>query len=133
MAELLILAREPWNNNLDALKMSVDERERFYARTRKGDIIAIRPDGWKWGREECLPRFIIFKVPGVDVKDFEAYTRPVCENKILGDGSIVKIVTESSASRVSIGAVDGCSLLSGGVQTLTKDSALAALTPTTGK
>jgi hypothetical protein len=47
MAELLIKARDPWQITDNG--------------TRKGDIIVVRPDGWEWGKEECLPRFIVVK------------------------------------------------------------------------
>lgn len=33
----------------------------------KGDIVVVRPDGWQWGRNECLPDFIVVKVPGLAV------------------------------------------------------------------
>jgi hypothetical protein len=52
VAELLIKAQEPWNN---------DDPKAPTTRTRKGDVIVVRPDGWEWGKEECLPRFIVVK------------------------------------------------------------------------
>lgn len=72
-AEFLIKAQEPWNNS-DANAPS--------ERSRLGDVIVIRPDGWVWGREECLPRFIVVKVTNLsydDAKHFE-------ESLIVPDG-----------------------------------------------
>jgi hypothetical protein len=31
-----------------------------------GDFVVIMPDGWSWGSGECLPDFVIVKVPGLD-------------------------------------------------------------------
>lgn len=63
MAELLIKALEPWNNDHDPIKMSEDDLKKFKRRLRKGDIIVVRPDGWPWGKEECLPNFVVVKTP----------------------------------------------------------------------
>jgi hypothetical protein len=62
MAEMLVLAKEPWNNDIDTSKMDAEELTSFSARFRKGDIIVVRPDGWKWGKEECLPNFVVIKI-----------------------------------------------------------------------
>jgi uncharacterized protein YlzI (FlbEa/FlbD family) len=60
MAELLIKAKEPWQITDSG--------------SRKGDIILVRPDGWKWGKCECLPDFIVVTVEGKanDLKDYES-------------------------------------------------------------
>lgn len=64
--ELLIKAKEPWNNNADTSGMTEDELKDFNSRSRLGDIIVVRPDGWTWGNAECLPDFIVVKIPGVN-------------------------------------------------------------------
>jgi hypothetical protein len=64
-AELLVKAVDAWGN---------DE-----TRSRKGDIIVVRPDGWKWGREECPPRFVVVKLKGVDIKDVKHYEQPLMD------------------------------------------------------
>jgi len=87
MAELLVKAQEPWNNDIDTSKMRKNELTQFNARSRKGDIIVIRPDGWKWGREECLPRFIVVKAPGLDIKDAVKFESAVYEESIDEDGN----------------------------------------------
>jgi hypothetical protein len=63
MAELLILAFD--TNNKDA---ALD----VFA-YKKGHVISVQPDGHKWGKEECLPKFYIVKLPKVDVKDVQKY------------------------------------------------------------
>lgn len=73
MAELLVKAAEPWNNDSPTAPPE---------RSRLGDIIVVRPDGWVWGNEENLPRFIIVKLPGVAVEDVKHYE----ESLIVDDG-----------------------------------------------
>ena len=64
MAELLIRAKGHYLDNSDTSKMSKEELITWNSRSQKGDIIVVRPDGWEWGRCECLPDFIVVKVKG---------------------------------------------------------------------
>lgn len=57
MAELLIKAQD--NTHADPVK---NERGCY----KRGDIVDVRPDGFAWGKEECLPRFVVVKIPGLD-------------------------------------------------------------------
>lgn len=34
---------------------------------KRGDIVVVKPDGWEWGAEERLPRFVQVKVSGLSV------------------------------------------------------------------
>ncbi len=51
---------------------------------QRGDITAIKPDGWPWGKQEhpmtqdrwAVPRFFIIKIPGVTVAQAQKYTKP---------------------------------------------------------
>jgi hypothetical protein len=80
MAELLIKAREPWNNDISTLKMTEDEKRSFDSRTRKGDIIVVRPDGWQWGKLECLPDYVVVKTKD-SYDDAKKYEEPLTEEK----------------------------------------------------
>lgn len=41
---------------------------------KAGDVICIKPDGWKWGSSETgCPDWAIVKVPGASVDDLSAY------------------------------------------------------------
>lgn len=74
MAELLVKAKKHWMDDLtfaDLKELEPDQVNDYHARTQIGDVIVIKPDGWKWGKEECLPNFLIVKMPGVDVKEVE--------------------------------------------------------------
>lgn len=43
---------------------------------KKGMVIDIRPDGFRWGSSEGPPNAIILKLPKVDVKDVAKYLEP---------------------------------------------------------
>ena len=44
---------------------------------KKGDIVIVRDDGWKWGKKECLPLYIVVKLPGVKEEDAKKYEEPL--------------------------------------------------------
>jgi len=78
MAELLIRASGHWldsktQGEVDAMPQG--ERDSYNARTQVGDIIIVKPDGWEWGKEECLPTFLVIKLPQVDVATVEHFTQ----------------------------------------------------------
>lgn len=75
-AELLVRAKPHWMDNFlqaDIDKMSIRERQSYEARSQEGDIIVVRPDGWVWGKEECLPNFVIIKIPDLKIEDAMKY------------------------------------------------------------
>jgi len=76
MAKLLIRAQAHYLDKLtqeEVDKMTKEERQSYDARSQIGDIIVVRPDGWVWGKEECLPNFVVVKIPdkAEDVKYLE--------------------------------------------------------------
>jgi hypothetical protein len=73
MAQFLIKALEPWNNDSPT---APEERSRL------GDIIVVRPDGHVWGNEECLPRFIVVKITNMTYDD----AKHLEESLLLDDG-----------------------------------------------
>ena len=82
MAELLVRASGHWldsktQGEVDAMPQG--ERDSYNARTQVGDIIIVKPDGWEWGKEECLPTFLVVKLPQVDVATVEHFTNPLNE------------------------------------------------------
>lgn len=45
--------------------------------TKRGDVIAIQPDGWVWGTEELRnPEWRIIKIPGVPVVQAASFLGP---------------------------------------------------------
>lgn len=76
MAELLVRAKPHWMDDLkpgEVNKLSPQDLQSYNARTQIGDIIVVRPDGWEWGREECLPNFIVVKLPTISIDTVKKY------------------------------------------------------------
>jgi hypothetical protein len=66
MSELLIRAKAHYLDSLtqaEVDKMSKEQRQSYEARSQVGDIIVVRPDGHKWGKCECLPEYLVVKIP----------------------------------------------------------------------
>lgn len=72
-AELLVRAKGHWLDGADTSKMTEQELASYNARSQKGDIIVVRPDGWEWGSSECPPNFVVVKLKGVAVEDVKKY------------------------------------------------------------
>jgi len=67
MCEILVLALDKVSDDpyLDAKQY------------KRGDVVAIRPDGWLWGKQELVnPLFRIIKVPRVTVSQASAFLGP---------------------------------------------------------
>lgn len=72
MAEFLIQAKQNWMDSLspgDVNKLSPVQRQAYDARSQKGDIVIVKPDGWQWGNEERLPNYIVVKVPSISIEE----------------------------------------------------------------
>lgn len=85
MAELLVKAKSHWMDSLNQTeinKMDKEKRQHYTARSQIGDIIVVRPDGWKWGREECLPNYVVVKVPGLSTDIAKKYEESLTEEYI---------------------------------------------------
>jgi len=96
-AELLVKAKPHWMDSLkqdEIDKMSDMQKEHYNARSQVGDIIVVRPDGWKWGKEECLPNFIVVKVPGMTIEEAKKYEEQLTE-MVDKDGKVVTKPTEA--------------------------------------
>jgi len=94
MAELLVRAQKHWMDDLkqeDVDKMTAIEKEHYEARCQIGDVVAVRPDGWKWGKLECPPEFVIVKIPDMKVEDAEHFNKQLNE-----------VVTESGKERLKM-------------------------------
>lgn len=64
MAEFLIKA-------IDALHEDPDkDKAGCY---KRGDVVAVEPDGWQWGKLEGPPKFVIVKIPDMTVEEAEQY------------------------------------------------------------
>lgn len=75
-AEVLIRAQTHWMDAwtpAQVKKLTPEEKVSYDARSQFGDIIVIRPDGWPWGLEERLPRFVLVKIPDMTVEEAKQY------------------------------------------------------------
>jgi hypothetical protein len=73
------LLQNPSAKQEDALKIRENFTRSYESRSQIGDIVVIRPDGWQWGREECLPNFIVVKVPDMTIEEAKKYEEPLNE------------------------------------------------------
>lgn len=77
MAELLIKA-------VDAVHSDSEKDAACY---KRGHVVDVRPDGWAWGREERLPRFVVIQIPGMTVAQARRLTgehRDDTDRRMLG-------------------------------------------------
>ena len=91
MAELLVKAKAHWMDSLkqdEIDKMSNMQKEQYNSRSQIGDVIVVRPDGWVWGKEECLPNFIVVKVPGMTIEEAKKHEEQLVEY-VDKDGKVV--------------------------------------------
>lgn len=107
MAELLIKAQEPWNN---------DDPKAPANRTRKGDIIVVKPDGWKWGKEENPPRFMVMQIPELKYEDAKKFEDPLVDDKDIENSIVLKLRKHA----VDIATVDICTVELNGKKEFTK-------------
>jgi len=82
MAEILIQARGHWMDNLSQAQIdALDEgqKDSRNARIQLGDIVVVKPDGWVWGAEENLPRYLVVKLPQLSVATVEHFTQSLMD------------------------------------------------------
>jgi len=83
-AELLVKAKKHYMDDFtqeQVDKMTVEQRQSYEARSQIGDVIVVRPDGWKWGKEECLPNFVVIKMPDVTMEEAKKYEEQMQDTK----------------------------------------------------
>ena len=83
MAELLIKAQSA--NHADATK----DRRGCY---KRGMPVCIMPDGWSWGTEETLPKFVIIKIPLITVAQVQKYIAQQYETITGPEGGPVEVI-----------------------------------------
>jgi len=71
MCELLIQAKPHWTESATQEQLDKCNPQSVNARIQLGDIVVVKPNGWEWGREECLPNYYILKVPNISVEEAE--------------------------------------------------------------
>ena len=62
-----------------------------YTHAKANDIIAIKEDGHKWGKKECLPLFKVIKKPGMTLDEAKKYEESLMEEvDVVVDSKTVK-------------------------------------------
>ncbi len=104
-AELLVKSKPHWMDDLtqtEVNKMTPEQKQSYEARSQESDIIVVRPDGFLLddnnkanGRDECLPKYIIFKLEGVsydEVKFLEDSLTEEIDNPISPQKKITRML-----------------------------------------
>jgi len=73
-AELLVKAKPSWNGKGKEV----------------GDVVVVRPNGHVWGKSECLPSYIVIKIPDLSYEDAKKYEEGIYE-KYIGERGIEKV------------------------------------------
>ena len=55
---------------------------------KRGNIVDVRKDGFEWGKEEGLPKFVKVKIPGLAVSTVKQFM-----DSEMGDGFIIPLET----------------------------------------
>lgn len=75
---------------------------------QQGHVVAIKPDGHVWGKEECLPTFYQVDLPGMEKKDLEylmeGETKP--ETSFYMEGSETKSITNNVPVSIRLNKMD---------------------------
>ena len=82
-AELLVKANKHWMDDFTQFEvdeMTSDQKQSYEARSQIGDIIVVRPDGWNWGKEEGLPKYVVVKVPQITEAEAKKYEESLTDN-----------------------------------------------------
>lgn len=90
-AELLVSAKPHWMDSLtqpEVDKMTIEQKQSYNARSQIGDVIVVRPDGWTWGKEECLPNFVVVKVSDMTLEEAKKYEESLNEQFIDAKGEV---------------------------------------------
>lgn len=76
MCEFLVYAKVQWMEEVpQEVKDKWDDKmwDKYNRRLVKGNPIVVKPDGWKWGKEERPPIFVVVKVPDMTVEEGVKY------------------------------------------------------------
>jgi len=110
VAELLVKAQNHWMDDLkpaEVTALSDKMKEGYEQRSQKGDVIVVKPDGHNWGKCECLPEFIVVKVPGISLKDAVKYQDALYDGDVLVKKRKHSIdVTSEIGSSLSVVSMD---------------------------
>lgn len=74
---------------------------------KRGDIVDIRPNGFAWGKEEGLPKFVVVQVSDVSVAAAKKYMDPERDtNGFMTRRRIYRVLVDSVPNAVKIALRD---------------------------
>ena len=137
MAEFLIKAKDHW---MDSVPKDVRDKwpkdmvDKYNRRCVKGDVIIVKPDGWKWGKREdpkrmaefypgVEPDYVVVKAPGLPVENAEEFIVPQTEMKIDLDGKTVEEVVKRRKYNYLVADIEAAKLTN---EPITLSSAILA-------
>lgn len=116
MAEILIKASD--NVNPDP------ELDKFCY--KRGYVVCVMPDGHPWGKKECLPDFVVLKVPNMTVENTLQYLQEKLENpQTINQKAIGRRVKKLNVDSTLLPLAKRNTIKNTGVVTLTKAQTLA--------
>jgi len=81
-AELLIRVKPHHGDNLskkDIDEMSAKEKIEYESRFQIGDVVCVKPAGWRWGKAERKPNFMVIRCENLLYKEALQYQEPLCK------------------------------------------------------
>jgi hypothetical protein len=84
MCELLL-------RNVDNFNPTIPAEKQQSGLYKRGDIVAILPDGHVYGSAEGLPDFVVIKFPGVTIEYMQRYLEPE-----IGRGESIRVVVDDA-------------------------------------
>lgn len=86
-----------------------------------GDIIIVRPDGHVWGNAECLPEYLVVKVPTVSYKQVVKFEQSLQEQTGTdSEGNPIYTIRKRRKYRVPLATVQAWVTLGNSVVTISK-------------
>lgn len=89
-----------------------------------GDIIVVRPDGHEWGKCECLPEYIVVKVPDIKVEDVKKFEERLTE---VDELTSVQTILKRRKYQIPTTTVQAMATLGNSVVTISKTTDKATL------
>jgi predicted ABC-type ATPase len=98
------------------------------AASEVGDIIIVRPDGHEWGKAECLPEYIVIKLPDVKIEDVKKFEESLREQDgVSKDGHPIFKTVARRKYKLPAATIQAAATLAKSVVTFEKTSEKTAL------
>lgn len=127
MAEFLVKARANWMESLtEQERIDRGLVDKYNRRGVIGDIIVVKPNGWKWGKLEGPPGFVVLKVPNMSMEDAKKYEERLTEI-VEEDGKEIALTRKKRKYQLPSIVVDNAKNEVDGVLQLTKTNVVSQI------